>query len=173
MLIPKPAPGEYNPFIERYLRLTKEGSFPETLNENTDRIVQFFQSIPSAKHEYAYATGKWTIRQMLLHMTDTERVLQYRALVIARGDKDLILPPFDEEAFASEMFLENQRSLNDLIEEFQTVRKSTEYLFQSITPAQLTYRGNAGGFSTTPRAIAYFILGHPLHHINIVNERYL
>lgn len=168
----KPSKDEYNPFFETYIKLVEAGDFTDLLRTNHKKIIDFFQSIPASEHDYAYAPGKWTIKQVALHITDTERVMQYRALTIARGDLESDLPGMDENQFAIEANTEG-RSLDDILNEFSAVRQSTELLFAQISEKQSIYVGKANGHPATPRALGYIILGHPLHHLNVIKERYL
>lgn len=168
----KPQPGEYNPFFEGYIRLVEAGDFHQLLQSGHDQVTGFFRSIPASKHDYAYADGKWTVKEVLLHITDTERVMQYRALTIGRGDLESNLPGMDENLFAAEADVKG-RSIEDLLKEFSIVRESTRLLFMGITEKQSQFTGRANGFPVTPRALGYIILGHSLHHLNVLSERYL
>ncbi len=106
-----------------------------------------------------------------MHITDTERVMQYRALTIARGDLESNLPGMDENQFAAEA--DAGRNMDELLHEFSIIRESSKLLFVNITEKQSEFTGRANGFPATPRAIGYIILGHPLHHLNVLRERYL
>lgn len=168
----RPLPNEYNPFFEGYIRLVEAGDFYELLDSTHKTIVGFIRSVPGSKHDYAYAPGKWTLKQVALHITDTERVMQYRALTVARGDLASDLPAMDENQFASEANVDG-RTMEDILNEFSVVRESTRLLFANISDRQSIFIGKANGHPITPRALAYIILGHPLHHLNIIKERYL
>lgn len=167
----RPLQGEFNPFFQRYIDLVPEGSFQDVLNENTRIILDFFQNIPSKKHEYRYEEGKWSIKEILIHIIDTERVMSYRALVAARGDASA-LPGFDENTYVQNVDV-SQRTLESLLEEFQSVRNATTHFFSHINEAQSIFEGNASNHATTARALGYISVGHVLHHINVVKERYL
>lgn len=168
----KPLPNEYNPLSETYIRLVEPGDFNELLKTTAKKVADFFKSIPASKHDYAYAEGKWTIKEVALHIVDTERVMQYRALTIARGDLAHDLPGMDENQFAGEASVDG-RSLDDIINEFSVVRESSRLLFAQITEKQSRNLGKANGHPATPRALGYIIVGHPLHHLNVLKERYL
>ena len=168
----RPSANEYNPYFEGYISLVEPGNFHELLVSNHRTVIDFFKSIPPHKHDYAYAPGKWTIKQVVLHITDTERVMQYRALTVARGDIESNLPAMDENRFASEADVTG-RNMSDLLDEFSIVREAGKLLFSRINERQSAYLGKANGFPITPRALGYIILGHPLHHLNVIRERYL
>lgn len=168
----RPHASEYNPFFETYIKLVETGDLYELLRSGYNRVVDFFHSIPVSKQDYAYAPGKWTVKQVLLHITDTERVMQYRALTIARGDLESNLPGMNENLFAAEANV-NGRSMDELLDEYSVVRESTKLLYAGISEKQSKYTGRANGFPATPRAIGYIIVGHPLHHLNVIKERYL
>jgi hypothetical protein len=124
------------------------------------------------KLDYKYAPGKWTIKELLMHLIDTERVFAYRALVAARGDTSTPHYRMDEELYASNVDV-SQRTLESLILEFQAVRSATEKLFENITDAQSKSRCNVVTHPMTARAIGYFMIGHVRHHLKIIEERYL
>ena len=168
----KPLPSEYNPYFETYIKLVEPGDFNELLKTTAKKVVDFFKSIPASKHDYAYAPGKWTIKEVVLHIADTERVMQYRALTIARGDLASNLPSMDENQFAREANVTG-RSLDDILNEFSVTREATRLLFAHVSEKQSAYIGKANGHPASPRALGYIIVGHPLHHLNIVKERYL
>lgn len=117
-----------------------------------------------------YSPGKWTVKDIYQHIIDTERIMSYRALRLARQDKT-VLPAYDENFFASNANAQN-RSLDDLIEELKTVRKSSLLLFKSFAPEDLANRGICSGRELTPLALGFIILGHEIHHYTIIEERY-
>ncbi len=128
-------------------------------------------SIPVEKADYAYAEGKWTLKELLQHCIDTERIMVYRALCIARGEKQS-LPGFDENSYAAASNA-NIRTWEGLVEEMQLVRKSTILMFDSFNEEQLQQRGSANNHPITCNALGFIIAGHFLHHERIVKERYL
>lgn len=170
-IMQRPLQGEFNPFFQRYIDLVPEGNFHNILNGNTRIILDFFQNIPSEKHEYRYEEGKWSIKEILIHIIDTERVMSYRALVAARGDTS-VLPGFDENTYVQNVDV-LQRTMESLLEEFQSVRNATTHFFSHISEAQSTFEGNANHHAITARALGYISVGHVLHHVNVVKERYL
>jgi uncharacterized damage-inducible protein DinB len=133
--------------------------------------VRYFEGIPEEKLDYRYAEGKWTIKEVFMHIIDTERVFSYRGLVAARGDAS---PHYrmDEDVYARNVDV-SQRSLQSLLSEFKAVRASTEHLYANITDAQSKLKCNLVTHPMTARAIGYFVIGHVKHHLNIIQQRYL
>jgi len=168
--MPIPAAGTYPPYFERYIRLVDADSVTGAIQQHSPGILQFFGSIPREKIEYRYAAGKWSIKEMLQHIIDTERIFGYRALRIARHDRTP-LPGFDEVSYAANSDA-GARTWESLLEEFVAARKSTDLLLASFTPEQLQQSGTTNEHSNTAYAISFMIFGHILHHINIIKERY-
>ena len=167
----KPLIGEYAPGYQHYFDLVAEGNFLSLLKQNAITTIAFFETIPVDKLDYRYAEGKWTIRELFMHIIDTERVFSYRGLVAARGDGS---PHYrmDEELYAGNVDV-SQRPLQSLISEFKAVRASTERLYEHLTDAQSKLRCNIVTHPMTARAIGYFLIGHIQHHLNMIKERYL
>jgi uncharacterized damage-inducible protein DinB len=128
-------------------------------------------SLPEDKLFYRYATGKWTIKDILVHISDDERIYAYRALCFARNDQT-VLPGFEQDKYAR-YAQAGARTLPDILGEFITVRKATVSLFESLPAEAFTRQGVANSHKVSVRALAYHIAGHELHHINIIKERYL
>jgi hypothetical protein len=168
----RPDPSEYHPFFNGYIQKVPDGNFLQILEENSSQLESFFRSINKNKADYIYDPGKWTIRQMILHMSDTERVMSYRALAISRGDIHATLSSMDQDLYTSHAHIGN-RSIDDLVNELMVVRKATGFLFRNMTDEQSEYKGKVLDNDLTPRALGYIIVGHAIHHMNIVNERYL
>lgn len=169
----QPQPAEYRPFFQRYIDLVPQGDIIEILKQQAEEATRFFKSIPTGKHDYRYADGKWSIKQVIMHITDTERVMSYRALVAARGDTATVLYGMDENLYA-ETAPYTGRAVEDLLDEFNAVRAATIHLLANITDEQTMQAAhNTDGTSITPRALAYIIAGHLLHHIQVIKERYL
>ncbi len=166
-----PLPSEYKPYFHRYISLVKGEDFFEQYDKTNLEFIQFLESIPLEKHDYFYAPGKWTIKQILRHLIDCDRVFGYRALVAARGDKSLLYS-FDEDSYA-QVSAHETCSLNYLIEEFKAVRFSNRCLFEQVTEEQSTSLANTEGHPMSVRAIAYILIGHVLHHTSVIKERYL
>jgi uncharacterized damage-inducible protein DinB len=169
-MIERPQPDEYPPFAAKYVDLVSNGPIIEILEYLQQMNYNFFLRIDPDKASYAYAEGKWTLKQVLGHMADTERVFAYRALVFSR--ESIELPGFDQDVYMEKATF-NDRTLEDLAEEFRTVRETTLYLLKSLTEEQTRQKGIASGNPVSVRGLAYMIAGHELHHIKILKERYL
>jgi hypothetical protein len=163
---------EFAPFYANYIALSnKENSIVEGLTVQLEETVLFFKSIPNTKLDFKYEVGKWTIKDILLHLIDAERIFAYRALRIARNDVTE-LSGFEENDYVVAANATN-REMNSIIEEYISVRKATLTLYESFEQKQLLRIGNASNCSVSVRAIGYIIQGHEKHHINIIKERYL
>ena len=158
-------------FYQPYLDLIKEEDITKALEKNTRQFRKFLKKIPAKKVDYAYAPGKWTIREMLQHILDAERVFTYRALSFSRLDA-APLPGFDENTWAAHSGAAT-RHWEDLLDEFKSLRNATEYLFNSFTEAQLKFIGQANGRPLNAFTIGFIIPGHVAHHMRIIKERYL
>lgn len=154
-----------------YLDLVTEKDFRGAIRKNTRQFLRLLDRIPRKKHDFAYAEGKWTLREMLQHIIDCERVFAYRALRLGRMDATP-LASFDEVAWGAHSG-GGQRRWKDLVAEFKAVRKSTEYMFDSFSDDQLRFVGLANGRTQNAFTIGYLISGHVRHHMNIIRERYL
>lgn len=169
----QPQANEYRPFFQRYIDLVPDGDIINTLKQQAKETITFFATLPADKHDYRYAEGKWSIKQVLMHIIDTERVMSYRALVAARGDKTTVLHGMDENLYA-ETAPYTERTMEEILDEFNAVRASTIHLFANISTEQSVQKANnSDGSYFTPRSLAYIIAGHLLHHLSIVKERYL
>ncbi len=168
-MISRPQPDEYSVFPSRYINLVGNAPILEVLEYQQQSTCDLFTAVHPDKAAYAYAEGKWTIKQVLGHIIDTERVFAYRALVFSR--EQIELAGFDQDVYMANSSFES-RSIIDLANEFKIIRQSTLYLFRSFTEAQLTQKGIASGNPVSVRALAYMIAGHEIHHINILKEKY-
>ena len=170
-MINLPLPNEYNEFYSGYVNSIQEQDVLVCLKKQLKAIPDFFWQIPDAKQEFAYADGKWTVKQVMQHINDIERVFTFRALSYARGDKQ-DMPGMDQN-----LYMENtdtsKRDYSKMIDEFVSLRVATICLFEDLTPEQLTLFGTASGFPVSVRALAALTAGHAQHHINIIKERYL
>jgi uncharacterized damage-inducible protein DinB len=167
----KPSPSTYLAYFERYVNRVPEQDLFEAFTNQLPIIQSFLSSIPTEKHEYAYAEGKWTLKEMLLHITDTERIFSYRALCIARGEQGSLLG-FDEDTYAANSNA-NSRSWQSLVDEFLAVRQSTLLLFKSFTTDALQKNGTANNNPLTVISAGFILLGHFYHHKKVAEERYL
>lgn len=167
----KPDPGEYPAAYQKYFDLLPAGSFSEILQRNSVGTTDFFKAIPAERHDYRYAEGKWSVKEVLMHMIDTERVFSYRALAAARGDETPVYR-MDEELYARNVDV-SSRTMESLLAEFGVVRKSSEYLFQNLTESQTRQNCNVVPNPMSVRAIGYFLIAHVMHHTGVLKERYL
>ena len=158
-------------FYQPYIDLIKDNDFREAIRKNTKQFRKLLESIPRKKYDHAYAIGKWTIRQMLQHIIDAERVFAYRALRLSRLDPTP-LPGFDEQQWAKHDGASNRR-WKDLLEEFNAVRDSTQYLFDSMSDEQLRFVGTVNERPLNAFTIGFILPGHVAHHMRILEERYL
>lgn len=158
----------YKPYIDKTLNYA---SVLDGLKENKNEVVLFFENLPKDKLEFSYAAGKWTPKDILLHLIDAERIFTYRALRISRNDKTE-LPGFEEDDYVIEANA-NNRELKDLLLEFETVRSATVSLYSTFSDIQMKRMGKASNCDVSVRALAYMTLGHYLHHMQIIKERYL
>src|SRR5690606_25676022 len=175
--IKKPVPGEYPPYSHIYLDLMEDDdSVLEHLWNNFTHLKDFISGLPEEKLYYRYAEGKWTIKEILVHLIDDERIFAYRALRNARNDKTPT-HGFDQDEYAK-YSRANERSLDSIFEEYEWVRKSTIALFENL-PDDSFMRSGAGIdtdgslIKRTVRGLAWQMAGHELRHINIIKERYL
>jgi len=170
--IQKPMEGEFNPYAIMYIKLLPDdGLVLKHLKENFKTIKEFVLSLPPDKLNYRYAENKWTIKEILVHIMDDERIYAYRALRIARNDKTP-LPGFEQEDYTP-FSKANKRSLKNILQEYKTIRNATLSLFASLNKEDLLRIGTANDHPVSVRALAYHIAGHELHHVNIIKERYL
>ncbi len=163
--------GVYPPSFHNYISLVENEDLSSILEKQMNEAAQFFNSVQEDKWFYKYAENKWTIKEVLQHITDTERVFSFRALAFARKDPNTF-PSFNENEYAKNSDAYN-RNPKDLIEEFLAVRKSSQLLFKSFSPSQLKTVGKAGNNQMSVNAIGYMIAGHFQWHVNILKERYL
>ncbi len=166
-----PIVGSFPAYFENYIKLVNGKSTTDLIEKYSEPIWKFFKNIPNKKAAYRYAEDKWSLKELLQHIIDTERIFAYRALTIARQDTTS-LPGFDENAYSAVSHADN-RTWKSLSKEFKAVRKSTDLLIKSFTEEQLVQTGSTNGNPNTTVAISFVIFGHILHHINIINERYL
>ena len=167
-MLTKPTEKEFHPYAKTYIN--KIGSEVLINVLSTDQTI-FYSSIPTDKIDYKYGEDKWTIKEVLGHIIDVERVFQYRALRIGRGDKTP-LPGFDHDTFVLKSNC-NLRTYDSLIDEYKAVRSSTIFLYKSFTNDNLMHIGTASDHPFSTRAVLYMIAGHERHHIDILKERYL
>ena len=162
---------EYAGYFSTYIKRVENAILQEELEICLHEFIRFVQNIPLDKFDYRYANGKWTIKEIIQHIIDTERIFAYRALRISRNDKTP-LPGFDENNYVDNSN-GNLRSIQDLLTEMAVVRQSTLSLFKSFSEDQLLIIGTASENQISVRAIGFIIIGHQKHHQIIFEERYL
>ena len=162
---------EYAPYYQSYIEALDDVNLIEELEICLHEFIKFVQNIPMDKFDYRYAEGKWTIKEIIQHLIDTERVFSYRAMRISRNDKTP-LPGFDENDYVDNTSA-NERGLQVLLTELAVVRQSTLALFKSFSEEQLTRVGVASNCNVSVRAAGFIIIGHQKHHQKIFQERYL
>ena len=162
---------EYADFYKSYIQALEDVELIEELEISLHDFIRFVQNIPMDKFDYCYAEGKWTIKEIIQHLIDSERVFSYRALRISRNDKTP-LPGFDENEYVANSN-GNKRNLQGLLTELAVVRQATLSLFNSFSQEQLQYVGIASDNEVSVRAIGFIIIGHQKHHQKIFAERYL
>ena len=167
----RPARGEYAPFYQPYLDAVPDGDIVKTLREGLEATLFALRAVPEERAEHRYAPGKWTLREVLGHILDTERVFSYRALRIARGDATP-LPGIEQDDYVREGRFE-RRPLGELIEEYEFVRRANLLLFNSFDENELGRQGTASGHGVSVRALVWIVAGHERHHLNTLRDRYL
>lgn len=167
----RPQKGTYPDYYENYIPLVKQNSVLQALNENEKELIAFFSSIKPSMENNAYELGKWTIKEVLNHIIDTERIFTYRALRFARMDEKQPLS-FEQDEYVKNADL-SQRNLQDLVNEFETVRRASLSLFNSFSNETLLRSGITAAGRATVLAIGFTICGHGIHHMNVISERYL
>lgn len=169
--MPKPTSGTFPPYFSRYIDKVTEDDLQAAFDTQHEVIEIFFSSITEEKAGLAYAPGKWTLKELLQHIIDAERIFAYRALCIARKET-INLPGFDEDSYAANSEA-NRRTWHGLVEEIKTVRRSTKLLFENFSEATLNNAGLSNDHPATVNAIGFIMIGHLTHHVGIIKERYL
>lgn len=161
---------EYSTNFSSYVNLVAEGDLINNLTKQIEDTINLFQGISDVQAQFRYAPEKWSLKEVIGHLADTERVMAYRILSIVRSET-IVLSGFDENEFVQNASF-NQQSVKDLLQNLQVVRQSTIHLIKSLSTNDLTRRGLANNFEVTVRALIVIIAGHELHHCNIIRERY-
>lgn len=164
-------PNEYGEFYERYIKLSNNVPLKDQLLSNAEEMKNLFLGLSDGDAMYRYEEGKWTLKQVFGHIIDTERIFNYRALCLARGEPKP-LPGFDQDLYMKEIDF-NGQSMDQLQDQYEATRRATIALFSNFTDEELLRRGTISGSSFTVRASGYVIVGHELHHLNIINDKYL
>ena len=169
--MPKPDLSRIPQYYHNYINQVQGDNIPSIFTQHQQEPLAFLNTIPNEKWDYAYAEGKWSIKEMVQHIIDAERIFCYRALCFARKDKTS-LPGFDENTYA-QYSKANNRTKEDLLAELSIVQKGSAILFASFDEEQLNATGTANGKPIYVLGIGFIIVGHTLHHLNILKERYL
>ncbi len=167
----RPTGDEYAPYFDRYIAKVNPGDVVRQLEAQSSATIELLRSIPEERGGHRYADGKWSIREVVGHICDSERVFVYRAMRFARGD-DTPLAGFDENAFVANSRLDT-RTLASLIAEFDAVRMASVAFFDSLDAGEWMRRGLANDREMSVRALAWTTAGHELHHREILRTRYL
>jgi uncharacterized damage-inducible protein DinB len=167
----RPAAEEYAPYYDTYIRKVGDGDVVRALAGQIGETLALLESIPEANAGYRYAEGKWSIREVVGHVCDAERIFTYRALRFARGD-ETALPGFDEQAYVAHGSAD-RRPLSSHADEFEAVRRATVAFFDALTPEEWLRHGVSNGKTTSVRAFAWIVAGHERHHVDILRSRYL
>jgi len=167
-----PTSNEYSGFYTNYIQKSiQHENLLQGLSSEFATTLNLLNNLAAEKHTYRYAEGKWSIKELIVHLSDAERVFGYRALRFARQDKT-VLAGYDENLFVATSKAD-QRDFQSILQEFSAVRTSTIQLFSSFDATDLQQIGNANKYELSVRALGYTILGHELHHRQILQERYL
>ncbi|OJW12608.1 DinB family protein [Mucilaginibacter sp. 44-25] len=169
-MIKKPGYDQYRPYFATYIDLVPDNAdVLQLLKDNQQKTFDLFSSLTNEQAMYTYAEGKWTLKEVLGHMIDTERVFSYRAFVFSR--EDISLPGFDQDTYINSTDY-NSRDIFDLAGEYKALRDATLYLYRSFSHEQLTRSGVASGNLVNVAALVYMTAGHELYHLKLVEERY-
>ena len=167
----RPEKNEYNEYYERYVSLVDETEIASAFENQLSEMNELFKSISEEKSATSYAVGKWTIKEIVGHLIDGERIFGYRTLRISRGDETPM------EGFEQDGYVENapfnDYNFSDLVKEFELVRQSNILFFKHLKETDWTRTGTASDSPVSVRALAYIMVGHVRHHANILRERYL
>lgn len=170
-MISPPEVTEYQPYYARYVSLVRGPDLNQTLDTQLAQSLLFLQDIGEEKSLYRYAPGKWSIKEIVGHLADAERIFAYRALRFARNDHTP-LPGFEQDPYVAAAHFDD-RPWKHLIAEFEHVRRSSILFFHALTPEETLRSGTASENPITVRALGYIIAGHELHHMAVLRERYL
>jgi hypothetical protein len=167
----RPQPAEFDPYYQKYISLVPEEEIIPALTGQIDDLSKLFENVSEEIGTFAYAEGKWSVKEVLSHLIDGERMFAYRALRVARGDKTPI------EGFEQDGYIENshanRRPLAELIREFDLLREANVIFFSNLESADWVRTGTANNVEISVRSLAWIMVGHVRHHVAILRERYL
>lgn len=167
----RPQEGEFNPYYGKYIDLVPDGDIEKTLVQQLPETLAMLEKIPEERAGYRYAEGKWSVKELLGHLSDAERIFVYRALCIARGETQS-LPGFEEDEYVRGASFDSV-PLTRIIAEFKAVRAATVSFLENLSDDAWKKKGTANGSGVTVRAIAYILAGHERHHRQVLKDRYL
>ena len=170
MILSRPHSTTAPEFFHKYIELVKCDDPIWQMEVNHQKTCDFVKNLPSEDWDYRYQEGKWSVKELLIHMIDTERILSTRAMRISRGEVNS-LTGFDHEHYNTNCEADN-RSVLSIVEEYKAVRNSTLCLFKNLVEGKLDRIGKADNKEISPRALAFIIAGHEMHHMNVIAERY-
>ena len=170
-IINKPKPNEYAPYFQNYINSAPEENIVKSLEDQLSESVSYYDSLNESEFDFRYAPGKWSIKEVIIHILDTERIFNYRALRFARKDTTP-LPGFEQDDYINSTDWINY-SIKSIIEEYELVRKHTIVLFNNMTKEMLIQSGISSGMKLSVRAIPFIIAGHERHHLNVIKSKYL
>jgi uncharacterized damage-inducible protein DinB len=170
IIIPRPAADEYDPYYAKYISLVPDGDLVKILSAQIEETSNLLKAVAESKAGYRYAPGKWSIKEVVGHLSDAERIFSYRALRFGRGDTTP-LPGFEQDDYVKGTNFD-ARLLTDLVNEFRAIRQATITLLKSFDEETLRRRGVASDKPISVQALAYCITGHELHHVGILRTRY-
>lgn len=170
-MLQRPQPNEYDPYFERYIKLVPDGGLLDILRKQQEETTNLLRGVSTAQGEYRYEAKKWSLKEVLGHMADIERVISYHILMIARGDTTSFTP-FDKDLYIINAEF-SRLGLQDILSDLSIVRQCTSSLIAYLPHDAWLRTGTVLGHPTTARALAYIIAGHELHHQAIIKERYL
>lgn len=170
-MLQRPAPDEYAPYNAQYVDLVPGGDVLDLLEKQREEMLVLLDSLSEEEAEHRYAPGKWSLKEVVGHLIDTEWIFAYRALCFARGEQQA-LPGYDQDAYVEGADFD-ERSVDDLATEYRAVREATLLLFRSLSAEAWSRRGIANEQTLSVRAAAYVVAGHERHHLQIIRERYL
>ena len=171
IIITFPEPSEHSGFFSSYVQKAQASDLVEGLTASYVFIMGMLQGLSEEQLLHRYAADKWSIKELMVHMMDTERIFAYRVLRFARQDKTE-LPGFDQDEYIKPAKADH-RNIQNILAEYIAVRNATIELFKSFDEEALSQKGTASGNEISVRALGYVILGHEVHHLKIIRERYL
>ncbi|MEL7832375.1 DinB family protein [Fodinibius sp. Rm-B-1B1-1] len=165
-----PQEDEYGSFYNGYIKLVEPPNVIQTLIQQGQQVYALTRQLTNKQANHRYAEGKWSVKEIIGHLVDTERIMAYRALCISRGEQTT-LPGYDHDAYVQEANF-GQRSLRSLSTEYDALRNANISMFSSFTPNQIQRTGTANDVTVSVRALAFIIAGHEKHHLNVLEEKY-